>query len=81
MNVLSKLWGALGTLTGNLTALAETVREVNAALRQRVGLDGTDPAATPALPHQAGQEGTGNGEAPAGSVAPPQRRRKGQDAA
>jgi hypothetical protein len=49
MNVLRKLWSALGSLAGNVAAPAETVREINGTLRRRAGIDGNDPLA-PALP-------------------------------
>jgi hypothetical protein len=70
MGILSKLWNALGTLTGNVTALAQTVAEINTMLRSRVGLDGADTV--PALAN--GQEGGEAAEAATGNG----RRRRGK---
>jgi hypothetical protein len=41
---LDKLAAAVPTLAENLLALAGTVSEVNAGMRQRLGLDGGEPA-------------------------------------
>jgi hypothetical protein len=80
MNVLRRLWAALGALADNVAALAETAREINGALRQRDGLDGNETAAPafpngtacPGLPavstHTTAPGGTENAEAPSPPV-------------
>jgi hypothetical protein len=71
---LTKLWSALGQLAANLTALAETVGEVNAGLRQRLALDGQE---IPALVHQAAPDGTNGSEEGNGAASGPKRRARG----
>lgn len=43
---LGKLWSAISRLVGSLNALADTVDEVNAGVRQRLYLDGPEPPDT-----------------------------------
>jgi hypothetical protein len=52
---IGKLTAAVNTLVANVTALAETVGQVNAGVRGRLGLDGGEPAL--GLPEQAPAEG------------------------
>jgi hypothetical protein len=52
---LSKLTAAVAHLAAHLTALAETVGQVNAGVRGRLGLDGGEPAL--GLPKPAPAEG------------------------
>jgi hypothetical protein len=73
MFALSKLWQSLGQLAANLSALADTVAEVNAGLRQRLALDGQE---MPALPHQTGQEVTNGAEEGQGTAPGPKRRQR-----
>jgi hypothetical protein len=42
---LTQLWQAVGTLAANVNALAQTVNEVNAAVRGRLQLDAPDQPA------------------------------------
>jgi hypothetical protein len=56
---ISKLSAAVNALVANVTALAETIGQVNAGLRQRTGLDA--PEAALGLPEPPPAEG----EAPA----------------
>jgi hypothetical protein len=79
---IGKLVAAVTGLADNLTALAETVGQVNAGVRWRLGLDGGGPAlGLPAPSHQRPQDGTeGTGAAP-GSPAPSRGRRKATEAA
>ena len=51
---LGKLWSAIGTLTANLTALAQTVADVNQGLRPRLQLDQDGPE-QPVLEHHDGE--------------------------
>jgi hypothetical protein len=78
---LSKLTAAVNHLAANLTALAETVGQVNAGVRGRLGLDSGEPAlGLPAPSHQRPQKAAdGPGAAP-GSFAPPRGRRKAPEA-
>ena len=39
MNALKQLWNAFAALTANVNATSETFAEVNAKLRERLGLD------------------------------------------
>jgi hypothetical protein len=61
---LTKLWQSVGQLAANLSALAETVAEVNSGLRHKLSLDGQE---VPLLPHQAAQDTTNGHEEGNGS--------------
>jgi hypothetical protein len=47
MNTLITLWRSVSALAANLATLAKTVRTIDAGLRERVGLDGSDPLRLP----------------------------------
>jgi hypothetical protein len=67
-----------GTLTANVAALAATVADINAGLRQRVGLDGTDALDVPSVTHQLVADDNGVETAPGSPPAPRGRRRAQQ---
>lgn len=48
---LSKLWAAFARLAGSVSSLADTFDEANAAVRQRLHLDDSEPEQ---LDHQPG---------------------------
>jgi hypothetical protein len=73
---ISALTAAVRHLADNLLALASTVNEVNAGLRQRLALDGT-AAEGPFLTHQTHQDGT---EATPAADGPDGRSRRGRRA-
>jgi len=56
---ITTLRNALTTLAANVTALGQTVAEVNAGLRARLNLDGQE---APQLPGPVIEHGNGNGQ-------------------
>lgn len=70
MGIFSKLWAALGRLTDNVNALADTFGAMNAEVRARTGLDVvvSEPASVEATGSPSGEPaalpepvGSGNG--------------------
>jgi hypothetical protein len=78
---LTRLLTAVSTLADNLNVLAATVAEINGGLRGRLALDGTTPAETAVLTHQAPQDGTDGTATGNGPAERSRRGRKAQDAA
>jgi hypothetical protein len=80
VDAIGKLMSALNALAENVLALAVTLEQTNAGLRQRLALD-TTPAETPVVTHQVAQDGTDGSEEAGGPAGRPRGRRKGTETA